>query len=134
MPSHSLLRNLSFIVPAVVSTVRTPKARFARVLSIALLLALFAMCTFGQATEPVRHAGGEANLILPDFDQATFLGGIPGSTLLMSGLVVCVLGLLFGLWMYTHLKNLPFINPCSKISELIYETCKTYLHHAGQVS
>jgi K(+)-stimulated pyrophosphate-energized sodium pump len=132
MPSHSLLRNLSFIVPAVVSTVRTPKARFARVLSIALLLALFAMCTFGQATEPVRHAGGEANLILPDFDQATFLGGIPGSTLLMSGLVVCVLGLLFGLWMYTHLKNLPVHKSMLEVSELIYRTCQTYLQTQGR--
>ncbi|MBL8237633.1 MAG: sodium-translocating pyrophosphatase [Bryobacterales bacterium] len=132
MPSHSLLRNLSFTVPAALPAVRTYWARFERVLPIVLLLALFAMSAFGQATEPARHAGGEANLILPDFDQATFLGGIPGSTLLMSGLVVSALGLLFGLWMYTHLKNLPVHRSMLEVSELIYRTCQTYLQTQGR--
>jgi len=80
-----------------------------------------------------HRPGGEANLILPDLDLATFLGGsIGGRTLLMYGLVVCCLGLVFGLAMYMHLKNLPVHKSMLEISELIYETCKTYLITQGK--
>jgi K(+)-stimulated pyrophosphate-energized sodium pump len=78
------------------------------------------------------HVGGEANLVLPDLDQAVFFGGIGGRTLLMGGLVVCALGLAFGLGMYTHLRNLPVHASMLEISELIYETCKTYLLTQGK--
>jgi K(+)-stimulated pyrophosphate-energized sodium pump len=99
-----------------------------RCLSLLLLAFLFAVPLFSQ--QP--HPGGEANLVLPDLDQATFLGGIGGRTLLMSGLLVCALGLAFGLWMYTHLRNLPVHSSMLEISELIYETCKTYLITQGK--
>jgi K(+)-stimulated pyrophosphate-energized sodium pump len=79
-----------------------------------------------------QHTGGEANLVLPDLDQATFLDGIGGRTLLMSGLVVCLLGLAFGLVAYTQLKNLPVHPSMLEVSELIYETCKTYLLTQGK--
>jgi len=59
--------------------------------------------------------------------QRQVLGGIDGHTLLLIGLVFCVLGLLFGLAIYTKLKNLPVHQSMLEISELIYETCKTYL-------
>ena len=52
------------------------------------------------------HAGGEASLVLPDLSTVDFRG-INGRTLLMGGLVVCALGLLFGLMTFTQLKNLP---------------------------
>jgi K(+)-stimulated pyrophosphate-energized sodium pump len=78
------------------------------------------------------HAGGEANLVMPDLDQATFLGGIGGRTLLMGGLAVCALGLVFGLAMFTHLRGLPVHSSMLEISELIYETCKTYLITQGK--
>ena len=81
---------------------------------------------------PAQHAGGEASLVLPDLSQATFLGGIGGRALLMSGLVVCALGLLFGLAIYTQLRNLPVHKSMREISELIYETCKTYLFTQGK--
>src|SRR5260221_3469037 len=82
---------------------------------------------------PVQHAaGGEASLVLPDLSQATFLGGIGGRALLMWGLIVCALGLLFGLAIYTQLKNLPVHKSMREISELIYETCKTYLLTQGK--
>ena len=77
-------------------------------------------------------AGGEANLVLPDLSQVTFLGGIDGHTLLYRGLVVCALGLLFGLVIYSQLKNLPVHSSMLEISELIYETCKTYLITQGK--
>ncbi len=74
------------------------------------------------------RAGGEANLVLPDLSQATFFGGaIDGRTLLMYGLIVVVFGLLFGVLIYQQLKNLPVHKSMLEISELIYETCKTYL-------
>jgi K(+)-stimulated pyrophosphate-energized sodium pump len=88
----------------------------------------------GASSQPaaaVRHAGGEATLRLPDLGQASFLG-INGRTLLMVGLVVCVLGLVFGLVIYTQLKNLPVHQSMGEISELIYETCKTYLITQGK--
>src|SRR3989441_4809056 len=82
---------------------------------------------------PLQHAaGGEAALVLPDLNQATFLGGIGGRALLLWGLVICALGLLFGLAQYTQLKNLPVHRAMKEISELIYETCKTYLLTQGK--
>ena len=76
-------------------------------------------------------AGGEANLKLPDLSQVTFLG-IDGHRLLLYGLVICVFGLLFGLTIFNRLKNMPVHRSMREISELIYETCKTYLVTQGK--
>src|SRR6266567_926686 len=76
-------------------------------------------------------AGGEANLKLPDLSQVKFLG-IDGHTLLLFGILFCLLGLAFGLWIYIRLKNLPVHRSMREISELIYETCKTYLTTQGK--
>ncbi len=76
---------------------------------------------------PTHHAGGgEANLVIPDLNQASFLG-VPGHTLLLSGLLISGLGLIFGLVIYSRLRNLPVHQSMREVSELIYETCKTYL-------
>jgi K(+)-stimulated pyrophosphate-energized sodium pump len=88
------------------------------------------------ARQPARpaaapHEGGEANLVLPDLSIVSF-GGVNGRTLLMGGLVVCALGLLFGLLTFTQLKNLPVHASMREVSELIYETCKTYLVTQGK--
>jgi len=72
------------------------------------------------------HAGGEANLVLPDFSTVPVLG-TNGRTLLMSGLVVSALGILFAFWIYNQLRAMPVHKAMLEISELIYETCKTYL-------
>jgi K(+)-stimulated pyrophosphate-energized sodium pump len=79
---------------------------------------------------PLRAS--EAELKLPDLHTATFLGGIEGPTLLMIGLAVSALGFVFGIAMYMHLKNLPVHASMLEISELIYETCKTYLLTQGR--
>jgi K(+)-stimulated pyrophosphate-energized sodium pump len=79
----------------------------------------------------VQHAGGEANLVLPDLGSVEFQG-INGRTLLLAGLVVCALGLAFGLVIYVQLRNLPVHGSMLEISELIYETCKTYLITQGK--
>jgi len=76
--------------------------------------------------------GGEATLVLPDLGSVSFLGGVAGNRLLVGGIVVCLLGLVFGLAMSTHLKNLPVHKSMREISELIYETCKTYLITQGK--
>jgi K(+)-stimulated pyrophosphate-energized sodium pump len=79
-----------------------------------------------------HKGGGEASLVLPDLSQVTFLGGVNGHTLLLVGLVVSALGMVFGLMIYTQLKNMPVHKSMLEISELIYETCKTYLITQGK--
>ena len=81
-----------------------------------------------------QEAGGEANLKLPrlDLPGVTFLGGISGTSLLMGGLVVSALGLIFGLIIFTRLRKMPVHSSMLEVSELIYETCKTYLATQGR--
>jgi K(+)-stimulated pyrophosphate-energized sodium pump len=80
----------------------------------------------------VEHRpGGEVNLRLPDLDQVSFLG-VSGHDILLSGIVVCVLGLLFGLWTYNAVKKLPVHRSMADISDLIYETCKAYMVQQGR--
>jgi K(+)-stimulated pyrophosphate-energized sodium pump len=76
----------------------------------------------------VGSAGSEANLKLPDLAQARFFGNaIDGRSLLLYGLIIVALGLVFGLVIYRQLKYAPVHSSMLDISELIYETCKTYL-------
>jgi K(+)-stimulated pyrophosphate-energized sodium pump len=110
-----------------------PMSNFATVMRrrlITILLALFAI-TMGAPAVLAQSHGGEAALKLPDLSEVSFLG-IDGHRLLLGGLVVCVLGLLFGLAIYIQLKNLPVHRAMREISELIYETCKTYLITQGK--
>jgi K(+)-stimulated pyrophosphate-energized sodium pump len=76
-------------------------------------------------------AGGEANLQLPDLSTVNFLG-MNGHKLLMFGPLFCILGMVFGLFMYVHLKGLPAHRAMKEVSQLIWETCKTYLLHQGK--
>ena len=109
-----------------------------------LFLALIVGC-LGAAASPAwaqppapagagvaRHqAGGEADLVLPDLSTETFQG-INGRTLLTGGLAVCLLGLAFGMTIFVRLKALPVHRSMLEVSELIYETCKTYLIQQGK--
>src|SRR5580658_7166719 len=90
---------------------------------------LSATAAYAQAVP--ETAGGEANLKLPDLSSVNFLG-INGHKLLLFGILFCVFGLAFGLAIYTKLKNLPVHRAMREISELIYETCKTYLITQGK--
>jgi K(+)-stimulated pyrophosphate-energized sodium pump len=94
----------------------------------ALLLTSLLGAAPAQAQE---SAGGEANLKLPDLSTVQFLG-MDGHKLLMFGLLFCALGLAFGMAIYVGLKNLPVHRSMREISELIYETCKTYLITQGK--
>ncbi len=81
--------------------------------------------------QPSSEASGEASLRLPDLSSVSFLG-VDGHKLLLVGLLFCFFGLLFGLAIYMQLKNLPVHRSMREISELIYETCKTYLQTQGK--
>jgi K(+)-stimulated pyrophosphate-energized sodium pump len=98
-----------------------------RRLPILGLMALFAILT------AVPASASEADLVLPNLSNpdVTFFG-MTGHNLLLGGLFVCVLGLLFGMVMYTQLKNMPVHRSMREISELIFETCKTYLTTQGK--
>ncbi len=108
------------------------RSRSPRLLSLIILIAILFMAPAQSfAQNPPSSEGGEANLIVPDLSQATFLG-TDGHTLLLGGLVVCVLGLLFGLVTYKHIRDLPVHTAMREVSELIWETCKTYLFTQGK--
>jgi K(+)-stimulated pyrophosphate-energized sodium pump len=108
-----------------------------RVLTCVLLMMVLvpAMAAAQPPQEPAgeapRAAGGEVNLVLPDLSQVD-VGGYSSRMLLMVGLGVSALGVLFGLVILNQLKNLPVHRSMREISELIYETCKTYLQTQGK--
>ncbi|MDB4908266.1 MAG: hppA [Gemmatimonadetes bacterium] len=79
-----------------------------------------------------ERVGGEANLVIPDLNSVTFLGDVKGGSLLKAGILVCVLGLIFGMVIYTKLRNMEVHESMREVSELIYETCKTYLVTQGK--
>jgi K(+)-stimulated pyrophosphate-energized sodium pump len=116
------------------------RGRAAGLVTRALLaLALAAAASPALAADPApggatpHKGGGEANLVLPDLNSAKFFGNsIGGKDLLYVGLAVSVLGLAFGLVVYTQLKNMPVHRTMLEVSELIYETCKTYLLTQGK--
>jgi K(+)-stimulated pyrophosphate-energized sodium pump len=98
--------------------------------------AAVALVTMGAATafaKSAPEAGGEASLKLPDLSSVSFLKwGIDGHKLLLVGILFCIFGLGFGMTIYMRLKNLPVHRAMREISELIYETCKTYLFTQGK--
>ncbi len=84
-----------------------------------------------ETQAPENSPGGEANLVIPDLTSVSFLG-VSGHNLLLMGLIFCVLGLGFGLTILVRLKNMPVHRSMREISELIWETCKTYLIKQGK--
>src|SRR5258708_14837059 len=100
------------------------------------LSAVAALLTVGAASalaQPAGEGGGEASLKLPDLSQVSFFNGaIDGHKLLLIGILFCIFGLAFGMAIFMRLKNLPVHRSMREISELIYETCKTYLVTQGK--
>src|SRR5213593_3289959 len=88
------------------------------VLGLALGGLAAALGALAAAPAQDQHAGGgEANLKVPDLGSVA-VGGMNGRSLLMIGLVVCALGLLFGIVIFKQLKNLPVHESMREISEL----------------
>ena len=100
-----------------------------RVFAVSTLLLLGAGALLAR---PVEEAGGEAGLKLPDLSSVKFIFGLNGHTLLLFGILICIFGLLFGMRIFMKLKNLPVHKAMREVSELIYETCKTYLFTQGK--
>src|SRR5271166_3242057 len=101
----------------------------AKIAAVAALLTIGAANAFAQP----EAAGGEASLKLPDLSSVSFLNSaIDGHRLLLIGILFCIFGLAFGMVIYLRLKNLPVHRSMREISELIYETCKTYLITQGR--
>ena len=93
------------------------------------LLTIATTSAFAQSGDAAE--AGEANLKLPDLSSVSFLG-VDGHKLLLLGILFCIFGLVFGMVIYTGLKNLPVHRSMSEISQLIWETCKTYLFTQGK--
>ena len=117
--------------PSSTSTSRSGGVRRAMWIAGLGLTGLLAGCSAGGGEESGGIHGGEASLVLPDFTSVSFFG-IQGNHLLMIGLLVCLAGLGFGLATYRRLRDLPVHESMREISELIYQTCKTYLIQQGR--
>src|SRR3954449_7991208 len=111
--------------PIVRRAIELPESGFMKNRAISLAsLALALLCA------PAALAD-EANLLLPDLAKVEFLG-MSGRSLLLLGFIVCILGLAFGLSISAQLKRLEVHRSMLEVSELIYETCKTYLVTQGK--
>ena len=103
---------------------------------LATIPALVALATLGgcasSGVASSSEGGGEASLALPDLSIVTIAGGVSGRLLLGVGLVLCVLGLGFGVLAFVQLQRLPVHLSMREISELIYATCKVYLLRQGR--
>jgi K(+)-stimulated pyrophosphate-energized sodium pump len=112
------------------------RKRLGACLMVAMAAGIGAAPVAAQVAEPPaqatpQHTGGEANLILPDLSTVSFQG-IDGHSLLLVGVLISFLGMMFGLVINRQLKNMPVHASMLEISELIYETCKTYLVQQGK--
>ncbi len=115
------------------ASVASRGCRFARrrATTLASIIAVVILGTSAALAQPAPEVGGEASLKLPDLSTVSFLG-MDGHNLLMIGILFCIAGLGFGLAIYMRLKNLPVHRAMLEVSELIYETCKTYLITQGK--
>ena len=119
-------------------TLRIKRSLSVWALTLIATIAALALPGIARAAEgaPAHKPGGEVNIVLPDLKndavKAEFLGGFSGHNLLLGGLLVSVLGLGFGLVIYTQLKGMPVHKSMLEISELIYATCKAYLFRQGK--
>ncbi|GAA5159667.1 sodium-translocating pyrophosphatase [Viridibacterium curvum] len=101
----------------------------------ALSMCLLSVAGLASGAAVAATHGGEANLVLPslkDLSLASYAGGVSAWQLLSLGLIVCVAGLVFGAWNFMQVRKMP-VNRCmAEVSELIYETCKTYMFTQGK--
>jgi K(+)-stimulated pyrophosphate-energized sodium pump len=109
---------------------RSLRSRFAMA-GAACAALLLSNVSVALAQSAPDTAGGEAGLKLPDLSLVSFFG-MDGHKLLTIGILFCILGLIFGLVIFNRLKNLPVHRSMREVSELIYETCKTYLVTQGK--
>jgi K(+)-stimulated pyrophosphate-energized sodium pump len=86
---------------------------------------------FGALAMPMVARASETDIVLPDFRSVSFFG-IDGHSFLLYGIIVCLLGMAFGFFMFARVKKLQVHGAMREVSELIYETAKTYLITQGK--
>lgn len=69
-------------------------------------------------------SASEADLVMPE--------SLHDFSFLHWGFLVCILGMLFGVYHFTKTKNLPVHDAMREIGEVIYKTCSTYLKQQGR--
>ncbi|MES1166606.1 MAG: sodium/proton-translocating pyrophosphatase, partial [Pseudomonadota bacterium] len=75
----------------------------------------------------------ESDIHIPDLASVKFFdGALTGHAVLMIGLAVCVAGVIYGWWQYLQTKNLQVHSSMGAVSQIIWETCKTYLWQQGK--
>ena len=94
---------------------RVAKAIFKGLFSLAIL-----------SLTPAIAAASEANLKIPNLSQEQ-------NNLLLYGIVVCVLGMLFGLYQFIKVNRIQAHQCMLDVANIIYETCKTYLIQQGKL-
>jgi K(+)-stimulated pyrophosphate-energized sodium pump len=78
-------------------------------------------------------AAGDADINLPLLDNVSFFGGsLTGHAILYSGLIICAIGAAFGLLQYKQTRALQVHKSMGDVSNIIWETCKTYLWQQGK--
>jgi K(+)-stimulated pyrophosphate-energized sodium pump len=75
---------------------------------------------------------GDADINLPSLSDVSFLGGLSGRAILFAGLVICAIGAAFGLLQYKQTRALQVHKSMGEVSNIIWETCKTYLWQQGK--
>ncbi len=91
----------------------------------------FAAAVAATLTPSLRAS--ETDINIPDLKSVSFFGGsLGGMTVLMIGIAVCAVGVLFGFLQYIQTRNLPVHRTMSAVSNIIWETCKTYLWQQGK--
>jgi len=78
---------------------------------------------------------GDANIRIPDLNAINFNvfgNAVNGHTLLYLSIFACIVGAVFGLVEYVKVKNLPVHDSMRAVSDIIWETCKTYLQTQGK--
>ena len=91
---------------------------------------VFLASLFFVTAMPHSAIAGEADLVIPSLDRPIAIG-LSGQMMLMGGVAISVMGLAFGILIYAHLKSMPVHKSMLEVSDLIYETCKTYLKTQG---
>ena len=100
---------------------------FKRCISLMVLLGSFMFLAL-----PVF--AGEADIKLPPLDKVQFsaFGGMSGLSIMYFGLLVCIVGLIFAMVQYKQTRNMPAHKSMLDVSNIIWETCKSYLAQQGK--
>src|SRR3954462_6397378 len=91
------------------------------------------VATAAAVAIPSVLRASEADINIPNLNAISFFdGALSGRNVLMIGLVVCVFGVIYGWMQYIQTRNLQVHSSMATVSQIIWETCKTYLFQQGK--